>query len=403
MSQPLNVLFITPDQWRWDALSALGGGVPRTPRLDALAAEGVVFGSHFAQCTPCGPSRASLLTGMYMMNHRSVGNGSPLDARFTNIALEARKAGYDPSLIGYTDTSLDPRLHHPDDPVWRRGYEGVLPGFTPLLLMPTDPWEWFRHLESKGYDLPERPYDVYGPEGGHPAVGGFGPYDAPARYRAEDSDTAFSADRAMRFVTENRHQPWFLHLVFLRPHNPYIAPAPYHRMYDPAAVPGFKRAADPGDEARQHPFIAFRQRTRRAVAEMSEDEIRQLRAAYYGLVSEVDDNIGRIVDHLKATGQYDKTLIVVTSDHGDLLGDHWLVGKETFYDQAFHVPAIVRVPGAAWDGGRGRVVEAFTESVDLMPTILDLMGRAVPDQCDGHSLSPFLRGENPASWRSAAF
>ena len=104
-----NVLFICADQWRGDCLSALGHPVVRTPNLDALARDGVLFRNHFGQCTPCGPSRISLLTGLYLMNHRSGRNGTPLDSRHTNIALEARKAGHEPALFGYTDSSVDPR------------------------------------------------------------------------------------------------------------------------------------------------------------------------------------------------------------------------------------------------------------------------------------------------------
>jgi len=132
MTEPLNVLLITADQWRGNCLSTLGHPVVKTPCLDALAAEGVLFRNHYTQCVPCGPSRASLLTGMYMMNHRSVRNGTPLDARFTNIALEARKLGYEPGLIGYTDTSYDPRLLHERDPS-RGRYDNVMPGFLQLV------------------------------------------------------------------------------------------------------------------------------------------------------------------------------------------------------------------------------------------------------------------------------
>lgn len=115
MAKPINVLFITGDQWRGDCLSALGHVVVKTPNLDDLAADGVLFSNRFAQCAPCGPSRASILTGMYMMNHRSVRNGTPLDARFSNIALEAHAAGCEPGLIGFTDTSPDPRQYHAND------------------------------------------------------------------------------------------------------------------------------------------------------------------------------------------------------------------------------------------------------------------------------------------------
>ncbi len=106
---PLNVLFITADQWRGDCLSSIGHPVVKTPNLDALAAEGVHFTRHYANTAPCGPSRASLHTGLYLQNHRSHANGTPLDARHTNWALEVKALGYDPVLFGYTDTSVDPR------------------------------------------------------------------------------------------------------------------------------------------------------------------------------------------------------------------------------------------------------------------------------------------------------
>ena len=110
----MNILFITADQWRGDCLSALNHPHVKTPNLDALAADGVIFKRHYAQAIPCGPSRACLYTGMYLQNHRSVLNGTPLDARHTNVALEARKAGYKPALFGYTDVSLDPRQYDID-------------------------------------------------------------------------------------------------------------------------------------------------------------------------------------------------------------------------------------------------------------------------------------------------
>jgi arylsulfatase A-like enzyme len=106
---PQNVLFITADQWRGECLSVLGHPIVKTPHLDALAAEGTLFRRHYAQATPCGPSRASLFTGLYLQNHRSVMNGTPLDDRHANIARETRKAGYDPALFGYTDIGADPR------------------------------------------------------------------------------------------------------------------------------------------------------------------------------------------------------------------------------------------------------------------------------------------------------
>ena len=130
----MNILFITADQWRGECLSSLGHPHVKTPNLDTLAADGVSFKRHYAQATPCGPSRACLYTGMYMQNHRSLLNGTPLDARHANIAMEARKSGYEPALFGYTDVSLDPRQFDGGEYA-PGGYEGVLPGFDPVTLL----------------------------------------------------------------------------------------------------------------------------------------------------------------------------------------------------------------------------------------------------------------------------
>src|ERR1044072_9474007 len=110
------VLHITVDQWRGECLGSVGHPVVKTPHLDALAADGVLFKRHYAACAPCGPARACMHTGMYLMNHCSGSNGTPLDVRFTNVAREAPKAGFEPTLFGYTDTSPDPRARADDDP-----------------------------------------------------------------------------------------------------------------------------------------------------------------------------------------------------------------------------------------------------------------------------------------------
>jgi arylsulfatase A-like enzyme len=177
-------------------------------------------------------------------------------------------------------------------------------------------------------------------------------------------------------------------------------------MYDPGRVPGFRGAASAAEEARLHPYVAYmlrhfheRDSLDPARHPAEEPAMRQLRATYYGLMSEVDANIGRLVAFLKRTGRYDATLIVFTTDHGEQLWDHWVLGKEFFFDQSFHLPLIIRAPGL--DAGRGRAVDHFTESIDVMPTILDLLGAEPPLQCDGASLRPFLAGGNPAGWRRA--
>lgn len=394
-----NILFILADQWRWECLSALGHRVVRTPNLDALAADGVLFRNHFAQASPCGPSRASILTGMYLQNHRSCRNGTPLDARFTNLALELRQAGYDPNLIGYTDTSADPRLHHPDDPALK-SYEGVMTGFFPWLRLPENPLAWIAWLRRLGYDVPPSGHlNAMRQVADYPEAERRGPTYAPAIYKAEHSDTAFATDSALDFMDAQEDRPWCLHMVYLRPHPPFVAPEPYNKLYHPDEVPGFRRAASAEDEGKQHPFLAWHLSRERKAQLLSEPHLRQLRATYYGLITEVDHHVGRLINWLKRTGRYDETLIVFSCDHGEMLGDHWYLGKEGYFDQAFHIPLIARLPGA--DGARGRVVEAFTEGIDLMPTLLDLVNRPIPLQCDGRSLATWLRGETPTDWRQA--
>ena len=117
------------------------------------------------------------------------------------------------------------------------------------------------------------------------------------------------------------------------------------------------------------------------------------------MMSEIDSQIGRLVDYLKQNGAYDNTLIIFTSDHGDMQGDHWMLSKSCYFDQAFHVPLIVREPATMAEQSRGTRVEAFTESVDIMPTILDWIDQDIPAQCNGYSLLPFCRGQQPEDWR----
>ncbi len=408
MSARRNVLFIVIDQWRADALGCAGNPLLRTPNLDRLAGDGVLFRRHFAQASPCGPSRAALLTGTYQHNNGVMRNGTPLARRFTNLAREARKAGYDPALFGYTDTAPDPTGLDPADPSLRT-YEGVMPGFTAELHLPERPLPWMAHLANRGYPFAHDTTEIYRPDAGEP--GGSGPTFAPARFAAEDSITAFLTDRLLDYIALRRHESWFAHAAYIRPHPPFIAPRPYHALYRAEDMPRPVRAPTVDREAAQHPLLAAYLRSQSQasyfvtgdgpVSALTDAEIAQLRATYYGMVQEVDDQVGRLIDGLKDRGLYDDTLIVVTADHGEMLGDHWMLGKQGYFDEAFHVPLIVRDPRRAADAGRGRTVERFTEAVDVMPTVLEWLGLALPRQCDGRSLLPFTRGETPADWRSA--
>jgi arylsulfatase A-like enzyme len=401
MPAPLNVLFITADQWRADALSAAGHPMVRTPNLDALAAQGVRFTRHYANAAPCGPSRACLHTGLYLHNHRSVMNGTPLDRRHDNWAQIAAAAGYDPVLFGYTDTSADPRGRDPGDP-WLRTYEGPLPGIRPVVMLYGAPKPWTDWLAAQGYETPSDIRQAYGWRRPGPDWEDGAPHPRPLFWPAEVDETAFLGGAAMDYMRAAK-DPFVLHLSFLRPHPPFVAPEPWNALYDPAAVPGFRRRETAKIEGEAHPFLAWMLQRHGFKVPADEKRLRRLKAVYFGLVSRLDAEIGRIVAFLEETGLYDRTLIIFTSDHGEQMGDHWLLGKGGWFEASYRVPLIVRDPRRAADAGRGEVVEAFTESVDIAPTLLAAIGAQAPPAMDGCDLAPFLRGEaRPRAWRSEA-
>jgi len=405
----MNILFITADQWRGDCLSAIGHPHVKTPNLDALAADGVLFKRHYAQSSPCGPSRTCLYTGMYLQNHRSLLNGTPLDARHTNVALEARKAGYEPALFGYTDISLDPRHFDITD-----GYEGVLPGVEPVVHLNSAFTPWIDRLREKGYEIPQDdPMNIFQPQAGFPGSDGKGKTFPPTVYRAEDSNSAFLVDETIDYLSTRKDSPWFVHLSFLSPHPPFIAPEPFHDMYNADEMSLPIRHSSPKKEGAQHPWLEHLINNQAGTGltvdaeltdrlSLSEQELQQIKATYYGMMSEVDAQFGRLVEYLKSTGVYNDTMIIFTSDHGENLGDHWAFSKYTYFEHTFHIPLIVRDPSSDANQKRGTTVDAFSESVDVMPTILDGIGVDIPAQCDGRSLLPFCRGkpgEGPRRWR----
>ena len=255
------------------------------------------------------------------------------------------------------------------DSPWLRTYEGVAPGFRVELRLPEAEEAYLDHLAERGYG--RLTYEeVYG--------GGF---RRPAPFRAEDSVTAFLADRFLGWLDRQGSEPWFAHVVV-----PQAAPAVRGagalvlggRARGRAAARPRRHAGGrgcPAPVARGASGAAGRRRQdRRALLDGA--SLARLRAVYFGLIAEVDHHLGRILERLARRGELDRTLVMVTSDHGEMLGDHWMLGKAGFFPQAFHVPLLIRQP----EGARGRRVTAFTEHVDLMPTVLESLGveRAAP-------------------------
>ena len=397
-----NILLITVDQWRGDLLGAGGSAFARTPHLDALAHEGTRFARHYCQAYPCGPARAGLVTGLYAHKHRSIENGTPLDARHPTFFTELRRAGYRPILFGYTDTTLDPRGKAPLDPD-RGDYENVCPGIVPDTLLTERATPWLAHLRSRGHAVPD-------PDRGRAGIFAARGFGEPTVFAAADSETAFLTDRFLNWLGV-APAGFCAHLSFIAPHPPFAAAAPYHDLIDPADVPLPLRGATPEIEAAQHPMVDallvgmdladFAPGLSGPVRAADEATVRRIRALYAGLAHEVDHHIGRVVEALKAGDRWDDTIVIFTADHGEQLFDHWMLGKAGYYDQSAHIPLIVRDPRAFADAGRGQAVTAFTESIDVMPTLLGLVEVKPPRNADGRSLQPFCAGETPAGWRDA--
>ena len=404
-SRRKNVLLIVADQWRGDCLRAAGEQVLRTPNIDRLCSEGVTFLRHFGQTIPCGPSRVSLLTGLYQMNHRAVQNTVPLDERHRNLSHMLRGLGYDPVMVGYTTSTPDPRSTPHTDPRFS-SLGDTMPGWRGIAQFDPEMAEYFAWVRSKGFKLPSNPRDIW-----QPAEGGVerGVTPAPNRIPAELSDTSYFTERALTHLEGRGDRPWFMHLGYWRPHPPYAAPAPYHDRYSPSDMPAPRRAGTPEQEARQHPLLDFYIRTNPKAlffqgasgiaSDLTEAEVRQVRATYYGLMEEVDDNIGRVLRWLDETGQRNDTLSIFTSAHAEQMGDHYLFGKVGYFDESFHIPMVVCDPSAAADASRGRVVSAPTEAIDCVPTIVDWLDGELERSLDGRSLLPWCHGETPSDWR----
>lgn len=413
-----NVLFIMMDQLRWDHLSCYGHPHLQTPNIDRLAADGVRFDRAFVQSPVCGPSRASFYTGRTVFSHGSTWNRVPLPLGEYTIGDYLRPHGVRCAVVGKTHMVPDPDLSGrfgvtPDSEI---GVVLAEPGFEPFdrddgihtdaMVRARPVLRYNAWLNAQGYPG-ENPWQSYA----NSALGDDGELLSgwsirhcrlPARIAERHSETAYMTDRAIEFIAETGARPWLLHLSYIKPHWPYMAPAPYHAMYGPDSFLPVVRC----EEERRDPHPVYRAFMDMDVSRtFCADGVREaVLSPYMGLIRQIDDHLGRLLDALEAAGRMDDTLIVVTSDHGDYLGDHWLGEKELFHDQSMRVPMIVRDPRASADATRGTVSAAFVEAIDLLPTFLDALGiETARHRLEGRSLCPLLRGPMPRDWRDHAF
>lgn len=408
-----NVLWIMADQLRWDYLSCYGADHIDTPNLDWLASRGLRCNKAYVQSPICGPSRMSFYTGRYVRSHGSTWNGFPLRVGEPTLGDHLREIGVKCSLVGKTHMTPD-----------KDGMErlGITPESTIGALVTQCGFEEFVRDDGTNHsDYPGRcgeDYDQYlrdnGMDGDNPweewANTAVGPEDemrsgwlienAPlaARVPKEHSETAWLTTRGIEYIEAQDDRPWLCHLSYIKPHWPFLAPAPYNDMYDASDLPPVVRSE--AERQTDHPLMQAWMNMR-VCKSMSRDEVRDLvGVCYMGLIKELDDQLGRLFSYLRDAGRMDDTMIVFCSDHGDNMGDHWLGEKDLFYDCSARIPLIVYDPRAEADGTRGTATDALVEGIDLVPTFLDFLGgSAKPHILEGRSLGPLLHGE-ATEWRT---
>ena len=411
----MNILFVMYDQLRFDYLGCAGHPHLKTPNFDRVAAMGVRFTNAYCQSPICGASRMSFYTGRYVSSHGAQWNGIPLRVGEWTLGDHLRGAGMQTWLIGKTHMRADAKgmerlglapdsvigarqaecgfdVWVRDDGLWAQGPDG----FYDEARSPYN-----EYLKSKGYPGPN-PWADHANAGikdGQKASGWmFDNTDLPANIREEDSETPWLTDRTLDFM-DKTDAPWCAHVSYIKPHWPYIVPAPYHDLFGPQHVPPATRTQAERDNP--HPVLgAFMDRL---VSRAFADEAVRAKVipAYMGLIQQCDDQLGRILDRLEETGAIKDTMIVLTSDHGDYLGDHWLGEKDMLHDPSVKIPMIIYDPRPEADATRGTTCDALVESIDLAPTFLEVAGGEPAGHIlEGRSLIPLLHGQAPA-WRQA--
>lgn len=372
-----NILFITTDQQRGDCLGSDGHPVLQTPYLDEIAERGARFTSAYSSVPSCTPARAAMLTGMDQWNHGrlTMRGADPLEYPAT-LPGELANAGYHTQAVGKMHFAPQRRLY----------------GFHNMVLdesgrrfgnFVSDYHVWFDKHKEGEYGYRDHSIDWNSWMG------------RPSHLPEHLHPTHWTATEGINFLDRrDPTKPFFLWLSFARPHSPYDAPQAYWDMYiNNDKVP----KAAVGDWAA--PFDRRVADVNAPWSHRSDDEIQQARAGYYGNITFIDHQIGRVLYELRRhdPAAYKNTIIVFTSDHGDMMGDHHHWRKTYGYEGSARVPFVVAFP-ESWDMPTGQVIDAPIESRDIMPTLLDAAGVDIPDSVDGESLLKLFRGERDG-WR----
>lgn len=369
-----NLLFIYTDEQTFKTLKAYGNDQMAMPNLDRLARQSVVFDETYVTQPICTPSRSTLLTGLYPHTNGCVKNNVPLNPE-TPCLPEMLTRG-DHVTAHYGKWHLGDELHA------QHGFQewiGIEDAYN----------DYFS--EGKDRDIRSGYHHFLIEHGFVPKNGSnFGRAEA-ARLPEEYGKPAFLAQEATRFLRTNKDNPFVLFVGFLEPHMPYFGPR--DGQYDPADIPlpaNFDAVPGPAQPLKARLLQQHFARVGHSGLPLSNpDEWRRMIANYWGLCSLIDTHVGTILDTLDECGLSENTLVVFTSDHGDMMGAHRLLAKCVMYQESIRVPFMIRKPGQT----EGTRVTGPVSQIDLVPTLLDLMGEAVPESLQGKSLRP--RMEHP--------
>ncbi len=395
-----NILFLCTDQQRGDSLHCTGATWAVTPNLDRLAGDGALLRNCYVQNPVCSPSRASLFTGKYVANHGLYANGVPLPAHSHMVTRTLADAGYDCGMVG--KQHLYPCDTWNTEPRQDDGYRVFEWAHGPNhRALENDYHRWLRRVHPEVYAevFPDKGANE-NTEFGNRARAGT-PID---RVPAEAHYSHWVAERAIDFISQPRGEGERFCLVanFFDPHHPFGAPQEYRDKIDAAAIPAPNtRVGELADKPREQQAYSEKSYggTAPGFKDYTEDQIREIRAQYWAMIALIDDEVGRILAALEAAGLADDTLVIFTSDHGEMLGNHQqLLKGPQLYDDLTHVPLIARWPGQI---APGTEVDALVQWVDLPATLLDAAGCAPGRGVQGSSLLPLLAGQHDG-WRNWA-
>lgn len=383
-----NVLFIMADQLGRHMLGCYGNPVVKTPNIDRLAREGVLANANYVQNPICMPSRASIFTGRYPSVCGTRSNGVPL--RDSEVTLPQAMAWGGYSTFAAGKLHFRHQLNSAD---WLDGshaeFEGTRPyyGFQEYHLSDDNrcgPYlRWVKKHHPQYADAVLNNPEQSPERIGNTRDGWVG------EYPAEIHQSNWIADRTIDYIKrDHAGKPWFAFCSFADPHHPFNPPEPYASMYNDVQLPPLHKRE--GEEETFPP--AIREHMQRISTGYTAEDYDTVRRLAYGMVSLIDDAVGRIYQTLQETDALKNTMIVFTSDHGEMLGEHGLLYKGAYhFDEILRTPLIWRWPESAAEGSMR--VEALTQSLDLMPTILDVCHLPIPDAVQGESMRKLLEGQ----------